>query len=352
MRSQIRRKEALYLEDENIEEESYNIIQPRREVRDFLSYSGVWKKFQERVGFREGDIVIATYFKVGTTLTQNIVYQILHNGTFPQKDLAKVSPWLDSSFGNHEVMLADLKSQTGRRVIKSHMPADTIPIDPRVRYIYVGRDGRNVGLSFHHYLSHFTGDTIAKINKIYSENAGEETKLVIPASEQEFFDLWLNNDGYNCGAFFDNVRTWWDIRCLPNVMFLHYDKLAQDLKNQIPVIAKFLGISPETLDREAIIRNCSFDSMKRRAERLIPLGVSGVILDDAKAFFDKGPKRNYQEALTPEQIKRYETLAQEQLGEECARWLENGEMKSKNINTTSRKLGRSARMPEDLCSAA
>src|SRR5512143_1635342 len=96
MQSHIVGKGASYLDDKDIEGETYDIIQPTREVRDFLSYSGVWKKFQEQVGFRQGDIVIATYFKVGTTLTQNIVYQILHNGKFPQTDLAKVSPWLDS----------------------------------------------------------------------------------------------------------------------------------------------------------------------------------------------------------------------------------------------------------------
>jgi aryl sulfotransferase len=172
MQSRSMRREARYLDDKGMRGEPYTIRQSARVVRDLLSDSSVWKRFQTEVGFREGDIVIATYFKVGTTLTQTIVYQILQNGKFPQKDLARISPWLDSSFGDHEGMLADLKRQTGRRVIKSHMPADTIPLDPKVRYIYVGRDGRNVGSSFPNYLSHFTRETRAKINKIYSEKTG------------------------------------------------------------------------------------------------------------------------------------------------------------------------------------
>lgn len=329
--------------DDEVEKMTYPVREPAREVRDFLSDSSVWKRFQTQVGFRDGDIVIATYFKVGTTLTQNIVYQIVHNGKFPQTDLAKVSPWLDSSFGDHDGMLAYLKSQEGRRIIKSHMPADAVPIDPRVRYIYVGRDGRNVALSFHNYLSHFTRETIAIINNIYEGKTGEHRELILPATEQEFFDLWLDNDGYNCGAFFDNIRTWWNIRCLPNILFLHYDQLTPDLRNQIPVIAEFLGISPETLDRETIVRNCSFDSMKLRAESLIPLGVRGVILDDAKTFFDKGSQRSYLEALTPGQIIRYETMAKHQLGEECARWLEKGgevrkrEMSGQNLARNARE---------------
>jgi len=64
--------------------------------------------------------------------------------------------------------------------------------------------------------------------------------------------------------------------------------------------------------------------MKHRAEKLIPHGVCGNILDDPKAFFHKGLSRNFKEVLPPEQIKRYETIAREKLGEECARWLEEG----------------------------
>ena len=298
--------------------------QSTREVRDFLSDSSVWKQFLEQGGFKAGDIVITTYFKVGTTLTQQIVLQILHNGKVPQIDQAKLSPWLDSSFGDHQEMLADLKNQKGRRVIKTHLPADALPIDPEARYIYVARDGRNVGLSFYNYLSHFTAETRTEINEIYTKKTGIQSELVLPETDHEFFDLWLNNDGYNCGSFFDNVRTWWELKDLPNVLLLHYDQLAQDLRNKITVIAKFLGIPPETLDRETIENNCSFDSMKHRAEKLIPHGVSGNILDDPKAFFHKGPARNYREVLTPEQIKSYETIAEEKLGKECARWLEKG----------------------------
>jgi hypothetical protein len=114
MPSHMLRKEAPNLDGKEGEERSYTTREPAREVRDFLSDSSVWQRFQEQVGFRKGDIVIVTYFKVGTTLTQNIVYQILHNGKFPSADLAKASPWLDSSFGDHGGMLADLKSQRGQ----------------------------------------------------------------------------------------------------------------------------------------------------------------------------------------------------------------------------------------------
>ena len=303
------------------DKEMAKIIQPTTKVRDFLSDSSVWITFRVLDGFREGDIIIAPYFKAGTTLTQCIVLQILHNGKFTQEKMAEISPWLDSSYGDHGKMIAYLKNMRERRVIKSHVPAHALYIDPKVNYIYVGRDGRNVALSFYNYLSHFTDRTMHKINGIYKKATGKNIDLVLPQTEQEFFDLWLENDGYNCGSFFDNVKSWWDLRHSPNVLLLHYDQLSKDLESELPRIATFLGISPETLDTNSIIMNCGFEAMKERAERLIPIGVKGSILDDPAKFFHKGTNRDYRKSLTPQQITKYETMVRKKLSDECSRWL-------------------------------
>ena len=41
-------------------------------------------------------------------------------------------------------VVADLDAQTHRRFIKTHTPLDGLPHDPRVTYIGVGRDPRDV----------------------------------------------------------------------------------------------------------------------------------------------------------------------------------------------------------------
>lgn len=51
-------------------------------------------------------------------------------------------PWLDSSWGDHAGMLATLKKQREagkRRVIKSHLPAEALPLDHKARYIFIAR---------------------------------------------------------------------------------------------------------------------------------------------------------------------------------------------------------------------
>ena len=51
-------------------------------------------------------------------------------------------------------------------------------------------------------------------------------------------------------------------------------------------------------------------------------------MSSAKAFFHKGPKRDFRTELTPEQIERFDRVATEKLGGECAHWLETGESPS------------------------
>jgi len=271
------------------------------------------------------DIVVADPFKAGTTWTQRILQQILDDGEEATAALADTSPWIDSSWGDHARMLSGLREQRERgqhRVIKSHLPADAMPIDTRARYIFVGRNGKDIGLSFHNYLKHFSADTMAEINRIYAAWSGDATPLVIPESAQEFFDRWLDTNGYGCCDLFDVVRSWWVFRHRQNVLLVHYTTLLQDLPAQVARIARFIGFDPAHLRMETIVEHCSFGFMRARAAQLAPFG--GAHMDNAEAFFQKGPTRDYRTELRADQIDRFDRKALEKLGPECALWLETG----------------------------
>lgn len=302
------------------------LIAPTRTVRDYLSSSLVWKDFLDQGGFVPGDIVVADPFKAGTTWTQRIVQQILDDGEEPAQALSDTSPWLDSSFGDHARMLASLREQRERgqrRLIKSHLPAEALPIDARARYLFVGRNGKDIGISFHNYLRHFSAETMNLINRIRAAWSGDPSPLVIPERMREFFDLWLDTGGYGCCDLFDVVRSWWALADRPNVMLVHYQPLKRDLPGQIARIAEFIGAQPARLRMDSILEHCSFGYMRTRPERLVPFG--GAHMNEPESFFHKGPSRDYRSELTPEQIERFDRNAVEKLGRECARWLETGE---------------------------
>jgi aryl sulfotransferase len=301
-------------------------IAPTRTVRDYLNSSLVWHDFLAQGGFASGDIVVADPFKAGTTWTQRILQQILDNGEEREQALSDSSPWLDSSFGDHAGMLAMLRAQRevgARRVLKSHLPADAVPIAAEARYVFVGRNGKDLGISFHNYLHQFSATTMAEINRIHASWSGDATPLVIPDDMRTFFDAWLATDGLGCCDLFDVVGSWWKLRDRPNVLLVHYRRLKEDLRGQIVRIAGFIGVDAAGLRLDRILEHCSFGYMRERAEQMAPF--AGTHMQDPKAFFHKGPARDHRAEITPQQIARFDDLALVKLGKDCARWLETGE---------------------------
>lgn len=299
---------------------------PTRSVRDYLSCSDVWSAFLADGGFMVGDIVIADPFKAGTTWTQWILQQILHNGAELEASLSDSSPWLDSSFGDHPAMLASLRQQRQRgerRVIKSHLPADCLPIDAEARYVFVGRNGKDLAISFHRYLRQFSPETMARIDAIHATWSAEARPLLIPEDPQEFFEAWLSSDGYGCCDLFDVVQSWWQQRHKANVLLLHYAQLNQDPEGQIRRLATFIGVDPEVLKLDRILEHASFSFMRAHAEQLAPFG--GKHMQDARMFFDKGPTRDHRNVINSEQIELFDQRARRKLSPACAHWLETGQ---------------------------
>src|ERR1051326_526863 len=110
--------------------------------------STVWNDYQ----FRDGDIIISTYAKSGTTWMQQIISQLLFNGD-TELNTQEMSPWVDFRLPPKEVKLAALEAQTHRRFVKTHLPVEALVYSPKAKYIYIGRDGRDVLWSLYNHHS-------------------------------------------------------------------------------------------------------------------------------------------------------------------------------------------------------
>jgi aryl sulfotransferase len=99
---------------------------------------------------RDGDdIVISTYAKSGTTWVQQIVSQLLFAGE-EGLEVARMSPWLDLRVPPKSIKLPAVEAQTHRRFLKTHLPVDALVFSAKAKYIYIGRDGRDVAWSVRH----------------------------------------------------------------------------------------------------------------------------------------------------------------------------------------------------------
>ena len=288
-----------------------------RELHNHHFDSTIWNDLT----FRDDDIVIATYAKSGTTWMQQIVAQLMFDGD-PDIAVAEMSPWVDLRVPPKEVKLPLLEAQTHRRFMKTHLPVDATRFCPKARYLYIGRDGRDVVWSmYNHHVN---------ANQTWYDALNNTPGRVGPPIEpppdtiRQYWREWLDRDGHPFWPFWDNVRSWWAIRDLPNVKFIHFAKLKHDMAREIRALASFLDIPIKESRWESILKHCSFEWMKKNATKTVPLG--GAFWDaGAEVFINKGVNGRWSDTLTPEEVAEYEARSRTELGDECAHWLATGE---------------------------
>ena len=288
-----------------------------RELESNHFDSTIWNDFP----FRDDDIIIATYAKTGTTWVQQIVSQLLFNGE-TGLPVADMSPWMDLRVPPKEVKLPEVEAQTHRRFIKTHLPVDASVYSEKAKYIYIARDGRDVLWSLYNHHStandfwyHALNDTPGLVGP----PIGKPVEDIV-----QYYHEWLDQDGYPFWSFWENIRTWWEIKDLPNLMMLHFSNLKEDMPGQMRRIAAFLDIPIDETKWDEIVHHCSFDYMKANATPAVPLG--GAFWDGgAENFIYKGENGRWRDRLTDAESEKYRSMAREQLGESCAHWLETGE---------------------------
>jgi len=296
----------------------HNMPMKTREIHNHHMDSTIWND----VKFRDDDIVIATYAKSGTTLVQNIVLQLIFDGD-PSVNVIK-APWIDLRFPKPvSEKLEMIEKQTHRRSFKTHLQLDALPFSPIVKYIYIARDGRDMVWSMHNHLF--------RANDAFYEKVNDPAGLVGPTIDRpgpdirEYFLEWLERDGYPLWPYWENIRTWWAARYLPNVKLLHFNDLKSDLPGSIRAIANFLAIDINESSWDRIVEHCTFDYMKRNASHIMP-GADFFFEGGAQAFINKGTNGRWIDTLTEEDNRYYLETAERELGKECAHWLKNGHM--------------------------
>ncbi len=283
--------------------------------------SKVWNDFK----YRTGDVVIASYAKAGTTLLQQMVAQLIFNGR-ADIEVAQLSPWLDAVYPDTQTRLQRVEAQTHRRFLKTHLPAEFVSFSREARYVYVGRDGRDIVWSLHAHQSAVSQEAQTAALQDGTGPPGRLRVLKPPqASKVHYFQEWLEQDGHPFWPFWEGIRSWWQLRHQPNVLLVHYSALQTHRLEQLHRIANFIGTPVDDSRIDAILQHCSFDYMKEHASRYVPMG-TGLWKDGGRAFFHSGTGGRWQGELPADLSARYEQRAVAELGQECADWLASGNL--------------------------
>ncbi|GFU39863.1 hypothetical protein NPIL_181891, partial [Nephila pilipes] len=164
----------------------------------------------------DGDIIIASYPKTGTTWLQYIVMQIVSKGElYPDFDdcLLKYVPFL-------EMTGISVLDKIGKpRMYKHHCPYNMIQKNNKAKYLYTYRRPEDAFISYYYFLQNLNRN---------------------PPELDEFLNNFLSGKiGY--GNYFDHVLSYYAHKNDENMLLVSYEKLLLNRRDETLRIAKFLG---------------------------------------------------------------------------------------------------------------
>jgi aryl sulfotransferase len=281
--------------------DAFPISWPRKTGEsDVLGWDSTrWNDF----AFRGDDIVVATYPKSGTTLTQQIVAQLVFGGDPTLYGAsAKLSPWLEFRLSHDAVDIA--AAQTHRRFLKTHLPANNLVISPQAKYIVVARDVRDIVWSFHHHQTNYINQDPDQAPNV-----------------RRFYHDFLDGPGQQF-PYWSHIQGWWDVRHLPNLLTLHYADLIADLPTAVRRVAAFLAITIDEALFPQILAHCGIEHM-RKVARDDP-SLNRVFREGSRTFINQGTNGRWLDVLTAAEIQKADHIAACELTPDCASWLRSG----------------------------
>ncbi|MCJ2178189.1 sulfotransferase domain-containing protein [Novosphingobium album (ex Hu et al. 2023)] len=249
-------------------------------------------QIQEKIKWRDGDVVISVPAKSGTTWTMNIVHQLLTGGTSDFRDIYEEVPWIEfvayPGQPHQEVLdRLDAMPHGTRRAFKTHSAPPVVPFlesapAPDVKYIVVVRNPEEALVSFRPF--------IEKHSDEWFELWGMPREAMARPDFASFYEEVIERSGMHEHAFFGFLNAWWPLRERNNVLFLHYADMKGDHEGSIRKIAEFLKIEPTEEQWPKILAYTSFPWMKQHEDKFeastagrVPILKSGAMIRKGEA---------------------------------------------------------------------
>ena len=269
--------------------------------------------------FREGDIVISTRSKSGTTWLQMICALLVLGTPELPGPLPSLSPWVDHAIRPVSEVVEGLEAQRHRRFVKTHTPLDGIPLDDRATYVVVGRHPLDLAVSLFHQgdnidrerLAELTGSTTAPRRPRPSLHDWLVSWTLTETTPQEQMDSLV--------GVLHHLTDAWSRRTADNVLLVHYADLLADLPGEMRRIADRLGIEVPAEAWPSLVEAATFAQMRARWDELAP-NTLGVLKDGAR-FFRSGRSGAGREVLTDAELATYERRVAELAPPDLVAWL-------------------------------
>ena len=224
-----------------------------------------------------------------------------------------MSPWLDMCTRPLAEVTAALAAQTHRRFIKTHTPLDGLPLHADVTYLVVGRDPRDVAISWEHHAANMD---FARFLELRAAAVGNADLAELPETPRP-----VRGPGravpHASSPTRRPARRRRSPRCcitstragsggaMPNVALFHYADLQADLAGELLRLARVLGIPCSPERARELAPEASLARMRERAADVAPNASQGI-WKDVRAFFRSGGTGEWRARLSAADLAAYE----------------------------------------------
>lgn len=279
----------------------------------FLKYGDKYYNFK----FEPNDVLLMTWPKCGTTWMQEIVWTMRNNPDLGHA-LASLSTMARSPFIEMDFFLDDLVdfenvaespllknfdiACPGRnprdgimlqmaelasppRTIKTHLPLSLFApsLLETTKVVYVARNPKDVVVSFHHH---------SRMIKVHG----------YVGSFPDFVQYFVDDD-LAYGPYWLHLKEAWEKRHHPNLHFVFYEDLKEDIMGELRKLNDFLGTELTDNQLNNVAKHSSFSEMKARDAMGLDKDETlcdQKVISKEGGFFRKGETGSWKAKLTPE----------------------------------------------------
>jgi hypothetical protein len=227
-------------------------------------------------------------------------------------------------------VLGLLGTQSHRRFIKTHTPLDGLPQEDEVTYLCVGRDPRDVALSWDNHLANTDLAALARARRSAvggpQAPGGDDLPDRWARNARKRFWRWVDDPtppsaaDSNLASTLHHLGTFWAARDRPNVVLLHYADLKADLAGQMCRLAGRLSITVPPDRWPSLVEAATLGRMRAGADQLVP-NASRRVFRDNRRFFATGTNGQWRSLLGEEDLVRYWARVAELVPSDVAGWV-------------------------------
>ena len=122
--------------------------------------------------------------------------------------------------------------------------------------------------------------------------------------------------------WFEHVASYWSHVGEPNVLFVHYNDMQEDLDAQMRRVDAFLRIDVRENRWSELVERCTFESMKKRSKEISNFA---NFVGGADTFLYKGSNDRWRHVLTAEELAAFERRSKELLPPDAIAWTASGQ---------------------------